>query len=130
MTDPRFTFYEKVIVVTDDPDKETIAGQVGAILGRALESTGAWSYAVWIYSKSEVWGFNEDELVTTGVCANREDFYSGRSVRVLVDDEGTGTIADNKWGITSLEPGYDEASDKDDQDDADSVDQTKGSVLS
>jgi len=62
------------------------------------EETGAWGYAVSMYSdEGFVWDIMEPDLVATGKKANPKDFETGESIRVRVDPEtGEGTIIDDE----------------------------------
>ena len=80
--EPRFGFYEKVLVASADPAMTEIDGRLGAVLGRACGDDGRWSYAVSVYESGVCWSCREDELRPTGETDRRESFYDGSSVRV------------------------------------------------
>ena len=90
---PRFKFYEEVRITSSRPETVSVEGVVGVIFG-VSEQEGSWSYAVFILRLSEVWGLDEAEIESTGVCYSREDFYSGESIRVEVDANGQSTLID------------------------------------
>lgn len=99
-TDPRFDFYEKVIITTTDPTLSEVHGELGAVLGRACGEDGRWSYAVTIYRTGRCWSCMEDDLGTTGTFDRRESFFPGASVRVSPRGEVLG------WDL-GPEPGED-----------------------
>jgi hypothetical protein len=82
VAEPRFDFYEKVVVTSVDSTKAEIDGQLGAVLGRACGDDGRWSYAVSMYQSGICWSCWENELQSTGEFDRRESFYDGSSVRV------------------------------------------------
>lgn len=86
-TEPRFDFYEKVVVSSADPAKAEIDGRLGAVLGRACGDDGRWSYAVWIYHDGVCWCCWEGELRPTGEFDRHESFHDGSSIRVSVRGE-------------------------------------------
>ena len=88
----KFDFYEKVRISTTDPGKQSENGQIGAVLGKAQDDDGIWSYAVWLYRKSLCWSFNEGELASTGEFDSQESFYSGESLRMRADKAGRGYV--------------------------------------
>ena len=85
MTEAKFNFYEKVRCVSEDAAKAKIAGKLAAVLGRAQHESGTWSYAVHVYDEACCYSVDESELESTGEFARREDFYSGKSIRVSSD---------------------------------------------
>ena len=89
---PKYEFYEKVIVETKDSAKSAINNELGAVLGRAQNDDGIWGYAIHIYRDSEVWDVPESELKTTGEFDTKESFYNGESIKVTVDKNGQGKI--------------------------------------
>ena len=90
---PRFAFYEKVRIRTNDPAKAHLNGEVGAVIGRTeTEDRTSWYYAVSLDKQHRVWCFDEHELEPTGEYARREDFFDGTLVKVRVDKQGRGTI--------------------------------------
>jgi hypothetical protein len=92
MDKPKFDFYEKVRITSSLPSKQEVAGEVGAVLGKAQNDNSDWSYAVWVYRDSICWSMHEHEMESTGEFDKEETFYSGKSVRVRVDKHGRGTI--------------------------------------
>jgi hypothetical protein len=93
MSQPKFTFYEKVRVCTSDPKKFHLNGEIGVILGMAeTEDENSWYYVLAIRSEKYCRCFYEHELEPTGEYAKREDFYDGTSIRVQVDERGRGSI--------------------------------------
>ena len=83
----KFDFYEKVVVASARPELEPITGKLGAILGRAQNDDGKWSYAIHVYGEDEGWSVYEAELHSTGEFDRRETFYDGTSIRVSEDGE-------------------------------------------
>ncbi|HEX5793866.1 MAG TPA: Imm31 family immunity protein [Rheinheimera sp.] len=90
--DPKFKFFEKVIVSSDEPSLKTINGRSGAILGISEDSGHGFSYSAHIYEYGEVWVVMESDLEPTGEFDSREAFYDGYSVQVGVDAKGRGTL--------------------------------------
>src|SRR5262245_60778396 len=86
----KYDFYEKVHVATSNPDAQEVNGELAAVLGKAQNDIGQWCYAVFIYSTRECWSLREEELLATGEFDRRETFYDGASVRIGVDDIGSG----------------------------------------
>ncbi len=92
---PKFCFYEIVTVKNPQEKIKHLLDLEGAILGRANGEDGSWNYSVHIYSLGESWYLEEHELVSTNRFDNRENFYDGTEVRVVVDREtGDGRLAD------------------------------------
>lgn len=91
--DPKFAFYEKVLIQTIDKNKAEVNGKLAAILGRVeTEDGSSWYYSVHVYGHEHSWCMFENELQETGEHACREDFYGGESIRVSVDEHGRGEI--------------------------------------
>ncbi|WP_197999428.1 Imm31 family immunity protein [Gimesia chilikensis] len=91
----QFQFYEVVVVEAgSDQSLRGISGEEGAILGMSQdEETGCWGYAVSLFSTQETWDVSESQLIKTGRMKQRSDFYSGDSIRVIVDPEsGEGSL--------------------------------------
>lgn len=87
--EPRFDFYEKVLIRANG---KPVDGLLGAILARGRNANGGWGYGVHVYVTCESWDLDEDELEPTGEFDVRETFYDGSSICVSVDDEGRGHI--------------------------------------
>ena len=83
----RFEFYEVVRVSSQRPEVQEIDTFEGAVLGRARNDKGEWSYAVYVLTLDETWNLNEAELTSTGRFMKREDFKDGESIRIAVDPE-------------------------------------------
>lgn len=83
----RFQFYEVVIVVDNNKESlQALIGQEGTILGMSQdEESEEWGYGVSMESISETWDIAERYLKSTGKIRKRSDFYSGDSVKVIVD---------------------------------------------
>ena len=94
LSSAKYDFYEKVRVTTTAPEKQIVNGEIGAVIGRAQNDLGEWFYSVAIYKTDTSWHFLESELASTGEFDNREKFYDGSSIRVRVDKEGRGSIAE------------------------------------
>ena len=88
--DPRFDFYEQVIISTDDPALSEISGELGAVLGRSCGEGGGWSYAVRIYRTGRCWSCMEVDLRTNGTFDRPEAFFPGSSIRVSLGGEVLG----------------------------------------
>ena len=93
---PQFDFYEVVRIRTSDPQKLQLNGEKGAVLGitETEDHTEPFLYAVSIDSLKECWCFFEGELEQTGERRSRSDYFSGKSIRVVVDEHGNGSLAD------------------------------------
>jgi hypothetical protein len=59
--DPRFDFYEKVIVGSTNPALSGVNGELGAVLGRACGEDGCWSYAVSLDRTGRSWSCMEGD---------------------------------------------------------------------
>ena len=94
MPNPRFQFYEKVRLASSKPELAEIHGAIGAVLGRAEHEDGSFSYGVYIYRDEICWSIAEEDLEATGDFDSRETFYDGTSIRVHVDEQGQGWLAD------------------------------------
>jgi hypothetical protein len=90
--EPKFTFYEKVVVRSDKSSLEEINGKLGAILGIGEDEGNGISYAVQIYDEDVGWSVMESDLESTGQFDSRDTFYEGDSVKVIVDDKGNGSL--------------------------------------
>ena len=79
----RFKLYEKVKVRSNEPSLAPVNGELGAVLGRSIQSDSTIAiYTIHIYSSEECWMVNEKDLESTGNFDVRESFYSGESIRV------------------------------------------------
>lgn len=95
MSKPKFQFYEVVRVISDDPELAEIHGETGAILGLSEHGDPEYEYGVFIDRDEVVWSVSESALEATGIVKQRADFYDDNlSIRVQVDEQGHGTIAD------------------------------------
>src|SRR3990167_1407905 len=94
----KFDFYEVVIIASTKPNLHKINGTKGVILGMAQnEKTGRWGYAISMYTDNGLcWHIMEEDLISTGEKAKKEDFYTGESVKIRVDLEtGEGRLAED-----------------------------------
>jgi hypothetical protein len=92
---PKFQFYEIVRINSNNPELAEIQGETGAILGRSDEENGLYSYGVFIDRDEICWCVAEEDIESTGVVLQRADFYDdNRVIRVQVDEQGRGIIAD------------------------------------
>src|SRR4051812_6234486 len=84
--DPRFDFYEKVIVASNAPPLSKFNGELGLVEGRSFDHRdGRWSYAVGIYREALSYCCEEDELRPTGLF----DRPAGESRDVWLAGDGT-----------------------------------------
>jgi len=90
----RFLFYEVVRVRNDNPELAEIHGELGAVVGVADSSKGPVEYGVLVFRDEMCWQVSEDDLESTGKCLSRDELYSGERVRVRVDEEGRGSVAE------------------------------------
>jgi Immunity protein 31 len=91
---PKFDFYEKVRICTTEASRKEVNGELAAVVGRAQDDFGSWSYAVHIYRTEVVWSVSEDELISLGEFDSEDNFFDGSSVRVRVDRKGRGIRID------------------------------------
>ena|SRR2546425_661187 len=89
---PKYTFYEKVVAVSNAPTKSDVNRETGAVLGMTETDYGSWYYTVYIYSQKRTLCFFEHELSPTGEFASRDEFYDGKSMRISVDDQRRGRL--------------------------------------
>ena len=82
--EPKFDFYEQIIVSTTDAEAADIDGELGVVFARGKDEQG-WGYTVYIYRDETCWDLLEHELVTTGQFDTQ--FHHGPSVRVNVKGE-------------------------------------------
>ena len=95
----KFQFYEVVRVINCDQIKnKDLLGEEGTVLGMSQnEEDGHWVYAVSMPSTGTNNCIREDSLESTGRMKQRSDFYSGDSIRVIVDPEtGEGSIKEDE----------------------------------
>lgn len=78
----KFDFYEMVRIFPAEPRESEINGELGAIVGRAQDDDGIWSYAVYIYRDKECWSVDEADIHSTGEFDSPDSFKSGTSIRV------------------------------------------------
>lgn len=88
----KFDYYEVVKVNSEQPSLSEINGLEGAVLGFVQDDNGLYWYAVEIFASGECWDVQEDGLRTTGKVMKREDFYTGESVTVSVNQDGEGEL--------------------------------------
>ena len=101
----KFSFFEKVkIIASSSPKTKHLIGRIGVILVKtpiAEDENGepdfsdVIDYGVRIEGENYWQSFLPDELESTGEIGKREDYYSGASIRVGVDDKGRGFLLDN-----------------------------------
>lgn len=87
-------YFEKVQILSSDENPELV-GHFGYILGISEENDIVFSYAIYFDEFSDIIAFNTEDVQGTGEIASRENFYSGHSIKVRVDEEGRGYDADN-----------------------------------
>ncbi len=90
---PEYKFYERVRVVSPAPGMRKINGELAAVVGRVPDENGCWFYSIHVYSSGEGWDVAEYELRSTGEFDRRETFYADTSLRVRVDEQGRGSVA-------------------------------------
>ena len=86
---PKLEFFEKVRISTQNPEKTSIDGGLGAVLGRAQNESGSWVYSVHVYAAGESWFLEEGELQSTGEFDDAGNFYDGSNIRVPADNENS-----------------------------------------
>jgi Immunity protein 31 len=94
-TAAKFQFYEVVRVLPISADLAEIHGETGAILGLSEHGEPEYEYGIFIERDGHLWSVAESDLESTGVFLQRSDFYDDNvSIRVQVDEQGRGTLAD------------------------------------
>lgn len=86
MTISKFSFYEVVRILGEEPLTAPLAGHEGVVLGMTEDTEGNWSYAVTIEETTATWPFREDELETTGLFRKPEDFLQNALFPVSGED--------------------------------------------
>lgn len=97
--EPKFDFFERVKIanpLTDKKKRANLKDSLGTVLGKAQDNNGKWVYGVSIDNEVSSWSCEEEELLSLGKFAKREDYYSGESIRVGVTKDGEGYIIENK----------------------------------
>lgn len=95
MSKPKFQFYEVVRIKSNSAELAEIHGEKGSILGISEHGEPEYEYGVFIDRDEVVWSVSEQDLEATGVFLHRADFYNDNvSIRVQVDEQGRGNIAD------------------------------------
>ncbi len=92
----KFDFYEKVIIKTNNKDLLELNGRNATVLAMA-GSDGDWHYGLNIEGIEESWSVPEEDLISRGEFAKREDFYDDdpdSRITVIVDKDGNGSIKD------------------------------------
>lgn len=72
--DKKIDFYQEVAVCADAVNSR-YRGLKGVVLGISEEGGIVYGYAVMIHGENNVIYFDGDELMPTGVCFKRGDFY-------------------------------------------------------
>jgi hypothetical protein len=88
---PKFEFYEKMRVISDDPEAAEVRGELGVIMAQSDEGE-PYEYAVFIYRDEICRDLDEDEIESAGEFDSRENLYDSGSFRVSVDKDGHGTV--------------------------------------
>ncbi len=87
----KFTFYEVVVINSQEKKHKKINAKEGVIMGMAQNDDGEWGYAVNV--QDDGWDINEKYLESTGKVLKREDFYNEiDKVTVIVNKDGKGEI--------------------------------------
>ena len=92
VSEPKFSFYEKVLIRLGVPRGKSVNTKLGAVVGRSVNEAGHWYYAVFVYDQQLVCSCAEEELSTIGEFDSRENLYSGETIRVRADKFGHGEI--------------------------------------
>ncbi|WP_311568326.1 Imm31 family immunity protein [Photobacterium arenosum] len=88
----KFSFYEVVKIKTNRSEISEANGLECAIFGMAENDEGIYWYSVSSLTDDFSWDLCEDELISTGRVMKREDFYTGESVTVSVNQDGEGEL--------------------------------------
>jgi len=72
--DMKIDFYYEVEVIAGAKNNKYV-GCKGAVLGISEENGVVYGYSVAIHGKEMAVYFDKDDLVPTGVCFTREDYY-------------------------------------------------------
>ena len=63
---PKFVFREIVRIINSKHEETFVLNLEGRISGMAVDDEGFWTYGVFIFDINEVWGFDEEDLESTG----------------------------------------------------------------
>lgn len=86
MPKPLFSFYELVIIASEDHELEAINGEQGVIFAQSEDRNAPAEYGVYVFRDEEVWTVAESDLISTGILTKRENYYAHQlSVGVSVD---------------------------------------------
>ncbi len=97
MSQAKFQFYQVVRVLPISAELAEIHGETGSILGISEHGDPEYEYGVFIERDGLLWSVAESNLESTGEMKQRTDFYDdNRVIRVQVDEQGYGTIADSE----------------------------------
>ena len=88
----KFKFNEIVKIIKTKEQDKFIFNCSGKISSMGCDDYGNWNYGVFIFKTEEVWGFNEDDLISTGKFVDKDFNSSGESIKVVVDKKGRGSI--------------------------------------
>jgi hypothetical protein len=91
---PAFEFYERVRLLKAGNLHPALIGGLGIVLGRTETDAGSWYYSVSLEVDGLTYCFNEDELESTGEFVRAEDMFSGETIRVNVDPDGSGRLVE------------------------------------
>lgn len=92
----KFEFYERVKILSAHPNLEEVSGEISAVLGKAENEEGKFSYAVFVYRDEKCWSVREEDLESTGEFDKRETFFSGEKIKIRVDEKGRGSISSDQ----------------------------------
>lgn len=79
-------FYDIVSILPCDAVPKRLWGTQGVVVGRAQSSNGLWEYAIQAFADEDCcWQIDEQFLRAEGRRMNRDELYTGESVRVRLD---------------------------------------------
>lgn len=101
-----FVFFEKVKVLTTSTyGNEYLVGKIGVVIGMTPVDEDSMgnpdfseivAYRIKFDDEKYSYSFLPEELESTGEIIKKEDYYSGASIRVSVDEKGRGFLLDKE----------------------------------
>lgn len=88
----KLDFFEIVKINTTRNKEKKLNDMEGVVLAIGEENGEIDGYDVYVFQKEATYGFYPDELVSTGKKIKKEDFYDGTSIKVKVNEDGSGEM--------------------------------------
>ncbi len=89
MSKPKFDFYEVVKVISKDKNK--IFGNEAVVLAKGQNDQGEWGYTISVQDDC-AWDVEEHQIESLGRFKKKEDLFTGKSVKVHVNEDGEGYL--------------------------------------